>query len=177
MTNAKIAQVITLVIAACTVVAAQVTGLGEKGLVAADTVVWILAATSAVSAFLPSVLKVLEDPGKLPPGAAAVALFVLLTPGMTGCAELQSAKQPAQEIWDAAELLCQQDLASVPDIAPVQSALALMQEVCDDLAVARPYVDLIQQYGKMSEQTRGLDPRARARSNAVAAYKARAAQK
>lgn len=95
-------------------------------------------------------------------------LFALLT--ITGCSILQPAKEPAKEVWYAAELLCAQDLTQYAEIQAITGAAQLIQEVCSSVAVADPYVDAL------LKQNRGRDPLAQPRANAVAAFKARRGQ-
>jgi len=96
-------------------------------------------------------------------------VFALLTfvATLTGCAGLQSAKEPAQELWYAAELLCQADLTQYAAVQNINGAAAIIDSICSSVEVARPYVEVL-----LREQTRWADPMAWPRSNAIVAFRA-----
>ena len=90
---------------------------------------------------------------------------------LSSCTELQSAKPPAQELVYAAELLCQQDLTQYAQTEAVASvingAIGLVNEICEDMSVVQPYLDLL------LKENRALGSRRAARENAIAALNAR----
>lgn len=150
----KLAQIITFVLALCAAIADQAGLLRE--LVSTTAVLWMLVVTNVLSAALPSVLP---DSAKTAAKTLPGALLLLVLPG---CAELQSAKEPAQEVWYAAELLCRQDLTQYAQVQAVPGATKLIGEVCASVEAARPYVDVLLR----EKDARVADPLAWPRANA-----------
>lgn len=99
--------------------------------------------------------------------------LTLATLSLFGCAELQQAKEPAQELWYAAELVCQMDLQSNPAVQAIGGAVDLINDVCRDVEVARPYVEALLR----EQRERGIDPLFRARQNALLKLRAQVARR
>jgi hypothetical protein len=95
-------------------------------------------------------------------GLISVVVAAVLGYLANGCSVLAPAKEPAREVWYAAELLCEQDLEQYAQVQAISGAAQLIEDVCSSVEVARPYVELLLR----EDQVRGGDPRAVPRANA-----------
>jgi hypothetical protein len=166
MTKTRIAQAVTVTLALCAFLLSPGSGLTD--LVPDAVARWTLFGASMLSAVLPSLVS--GTTAAVKRGGSALLLYGAVF-AVAGCAELQRVKEPAKEIWYAAELLCKQDLAAIPQVQAIFGAVQLINEVCHDVEVARPYVEVILR----EQRERGIDPLFRARQNALAVLRSRLA--